>query len=655
MPGVSSTSSPRQGILGAAEYLAAKGRKGDTHLTHTTTGETIVPEELLAKNPNLRKDLRLAYENEDIPMEQYVVGSGIMSVNPETGLYEAGWASKTWKSVRKTVKKAGPVIGAIIGGVIAGPAGAAIGAGVGTKTSAQPDENILRNMAIAFGASAGLQGAGIGGASTSANTAAQAGGGWFGGGMGEGVGAFFSGANWTPMAAGQTGVTGFFQNAGSGAGRSLGLGGTASFQSAGLTAEQAKLVQAEMASSGLPAVDAALKIGITDPTIISNLGSVSSSFGPGLVSSGTSSYASLNPLEKWAVQTGFEAAVGINQEDGSYSGGATSPYLTSNLRSGPNINAQGVQGTGIGSLPGSAGPTSLTSSAQQQQQNASTGGQNTVSQNTGIQGSNANAPQNTLASSSGPGYETAMERITKGSELLDMIGGNAKRASGISAPQLASLNSPFPTFQQPVYAQDGGLGSDLVEKQVESYPEMMQRQISERKQKPTYTGIEDFMRQFMGQNPVNPRTGERDTNAFRLIENEAEQFTRNLSKEDRMIRELYKKLKRIQNPEFGVKDPLEEDEVLRQIEMLENIKKTEGFQAGGIVGENRPMFRHGGVHQGGGKVSGPGGEREDLVNAKLSNNEFVMTADAVRGAGNGSIQNGADKMYKMMNNFERMA
>ena len=163
------------------------------------------------------------------------------------------------------------------------------------------------------------------------------------------------------------------------------------------------------------------------------------------------------------------------------------------------------------------------------------------------------------------------------------------------------------------------------------------------------------MRQFMGQNPVNPRTGERDTNAFRLIENEAEQFTRNLSKEDRMIRELYKKLKRIQNPEFGVKDPLEEDEVLRQIEMLENIKKTEGFQAGGIVGENRPMFRHGGVHQGGGKVSGPGGEREDLVNAKLSNNEFVMTADAVRGAGNGSIQNGADKMYKMMNNFERMA
>jgi hypothetical protein len=32
-----------------------------------------------------------------------------------------------------------------------------------------------------------------------------------------------------------------------------------------------------------------------------------------------------------------------------------------------------------------------------------------------------------------------------------------------------------------------------------------------------------------------------------------------------------------------------------------------------------------------------------------------MTADAVRGAGNGNINRGADQMYKMMNKFERMA
>ena len=61
------------------------------------------------------------------------------------------------------------------------------------------------------------------------------------------------------------------------------------------------------------------------------------------------------------------------------------------------------------------------------------------------------------------------------------------------------------------------------------------------------------------------------------------------------------------------------------------------------------------MFMGGGYVQGPGGEKEDKINAKLSNNEFVMTADAVRGAGNGSIQRGADKMYELMNNFERRA
>jgi hypothetical protein len=36
----------------------------------------------------------------------------------------------------------------------------------------------------------------------------------------------------------------------------------------------------------------------------------------------------------------------------------------------------------------------------------------------------------------------------------------------------------------------------------------------------------------------------------------------------------------------------------------------------------------------------------------LSKNEFVFTADAVRGAGNGSINKGAQKMYNLMKNLE---
>ena len=38
--------------------------------------------------------------------------------------------------------------------------------------------------------------------------------------------------------------------------------------------------------------------------------------------------------------------------------------------------------------------------------------------------------------------------------------------------------------------------------------------------------------------------------------------------------------------------------------------------------------------------------------ARLSKNEFVMTADAVRAAGGGSIDKGADKMYNLMKDLE---
>jgi len=45
-------------------------------------------------------------------------------------------------------------------------------------------------------------------------------------------------------------------------------------------------------------------------------------------------------------------------------------------------------------------------------------------------------------------------------------------------------------------------------------------------------------------------------------------------------------------------------------------------------------------------------EKADDVPAMLSKNEFVMTADAVRGAGDGSIEKGAQKMYDTMKKLE---
>lgn len=69
----------------------------------------------------------------------------------------------------------------------------------------------------------------------------------------------------------------------------------------------------------------------------------------------------------------------------------------------------------------------------------------------------------------------------------------------------------------------------------------------------------------------------------------------------------------------------------------------------------------------GGFIEGPGTGRSDSIpamiyqnggpvqEARLSDGEFVMTANAVKGAGNGNRAAGAAKMYKMMNNLERRA
>ena len=56
--------------------------------------------------------------------------------------------------------------------------------------------------------------------------------------------------------------------------------------------------------------------------------------------------------------------------------------------------------------------------------------------------------------------------------------------------------------------------------------------------------------------------------------------------------------------------------------------------------------------RGGGFVPLGAKEKADDVPARLSKNEFVMTADAVRAAGGGSVDKGADKMYNMMKNLE---
>ena len=84
-----------------------------------------------------------------------------------------------------------------------------------------------------------------------------------------------------------------------------------------------------------------------------------------------------------------------------------------------------------------------------------------------------------------------------------------------------------------------------------------------------------------------------------------------------------------------------------------------GLKDGGVV-----KMKDGGIMdlggeemdlRGGGFVPIGKKERADDVPARLSKNEFVMTADAVRGAGGGNINEGARRMYETMNRLEARA
>ena len=86
----------------------------------------------------------------------------------------------------------------------------------------------------------------------------------------------------------------------------------------------------------------------------------------------------------------------------------------------------------------------------------------------------------------------------------------------------------------------------------------------------------------------------------------------------------------------------------------------------GDAGRGRPVpqFAEGGLmNLGGREMDMRGGgfipigkkERADDVPARLSKNEFVMTADAVRAAGGGSVNEGAKRMYETMNKLEARA
>jgi hypothetical protein len=120
-------------------------------------------------------------------------------------------------------------------------------------------------------------------------------------------------------------------------------------------------------------------------------------------------------------------------------------------------------------------------------------------------------------------------------------------------------------------------------------------------------------------------------------------------------------LNAIQTDHPDIYKTLKGDETLAELDQkMLDLQNRKGAAKGGIMSMpmGQPRVNQGGVTELDYRAKGgfvPVGikEKADDVPAMLSKNEFVFTADAVRGAGNGSIEKGAQKMYDTMKNLER--
>ena len=108
--------------------------------------------------------------------------------------------------------------------------------------------------------------------------------------------------------------------------------------------------------------------------------------------------------------------------------------------------------------------------------------------------------------------------------------------------------------------------------------------------------------------------------------------------------------------------PIDKEEILEGIVPRDNKARGDtasdnAMQAAGIEGlpvrQNPKGVKELDLRETGGFIQPVGiKEKEDDIPAMLSNNEFVFTADAVRGMGDGNVNVGAQRMYDMMKKLE---
>ena len=131
--------------------LGGLGRFEDTYIVHAAEGETVVPMEVLDKNPALKKRLFKTMMDMGIEPGRYIVGNELNSKNPVTGQPEF-FLKQIGRRLRKAAADISGYAAPIVGALYGPGAGAATGALLGQYKRENPgDPTQGLNMALRGG------------------------------------------------------------------------------------------------------------------------------------------------------------------------------------------------------------------------------------------------------------------------------------------------------------------------------------------------------------------------------------------------------------------------------------------------------------------------------------------------------------------------
>jgi len=623
-----------------AKKLAEYGRNGDIYVVHAAEGETVIPLEVLNANPKIKELLFGQMRGMGLDPQEFVVGSELNSINPDTGLPEFFFKSvfrgvkKAVKSVAKIAKKAAPVVipmaAAYFGfGPLLGPAfgpgtfGASfIGGGIGSLAGGASLKDSFK---------AGLISGGL--ASLTGGLKSK----FTGGDFGAGVSRSFTGA----------GAPSFDLQA-------------ERFGSmfSGDNAENfllAKPDQSSLASMGVDSTDDLLSnLGITAPSISAGGGTFSGGSGDGLIGGSANDMLGSTSLTKSADIPGYSEQTGRLLNDPLYDSIKNQGLVPTQ----DFLNNRSFYGDQFMPIEGdlSIDPT-LTKSLL-----------GNSGYNTGLAGHSIVNPGGSVIKPTLPNAPSGYDQFFAGTKLLD---------TGMSAPdplpETTILQDIFGTKNADAISKFGDQVTDKLQPVTDfMFPPM-----------PTDSALDLKTKELMTQ---YPSTYMGITGADRAAAEAARILTPSLLEQYGPTAALALGGAKL----GGAFDTPEVENVTRaDLPGFEGPTGYELFQAdpsafkianinpyrydtgnplvasayaadGGYIEKPQDMNR-GGTPQFPRRemlIEGPGTETSDDIPAMLSDGEFVMNAKAVRGAdpsGNGNRQAGAKSLYDMMRNFEMRA